>query len=69
MHGDHKKGKGIKTNKLKVCDEVIEVVEDLLKEVIEITDEEVTLDESINVTNKSDKKYSDKCEFFQGGGQ
>ena len=40
-----------------------EVCEDLLKEVIEISDEDVTLEESINGIYKSNKKFSDKCEF------
>ena len=34
-----------------------------MKEVIEISDEDVTLEESINGIYKSNKKYSDKCEF------
>ena len=63
MHANYKKEKGIKTNKRKVCDEVIEVVEDLLREVIEISDEEVNLEESVNDNYKSDKRYSDKCGF------
>jgi hypothetical protein len=57
-----------KTNKRKALAEVKNVVEDILKEVIEISDDEdkdeVTLEETVSSIDPiNEKKYENKCDL------
>ena len=65
IHVNQRRTNQIPTIKRKVREEVHNVVESLLQEVIEISKEEITLDESVTVkpVKSEEKKYINFCEY------